>query len=157
MYDINKNLIDRRELLKIKLASLVAEVAIIRKAEAKQKAYGKKVALPQPFLLIEMQDHRRKDLRRIQRLTGLALGFIRGKTLPELEPYAKNLLTSEDWAEIKKMVQKYGSKQALLHAGEQAGLYFGKVYGEKPKHQFRAKVPHPYAEAHPKLKHTVTE
>jgi hypothetical protein len=143
MYDLNKNLVDRRELLKIKLAALVKEVGVIRRAEAKQKAYGKRVALPKPFLLIEMQDHRRKDLRRIQRLTGLALGFIRGKDLSALEPYAKNLLTTEDWKEIGNMIRKYGSNEAAQFLTQQIGKYAGKQYGTKPAHVFKTKVPHP--------------
>jgi hypothetical protein len=141
MYDLNKNLVDRRELLKIKLEHCVAEVAIIRRAEAKQKAYGKRVALPQPFLLIEMQDHRRKEVRHNLRLTGLALGFIRGHDLSRMEPYSVNLLTSEDWKQIGAMVKKYGSNESAKFLTEQIGKYAGKQYGTKPAHVFKTKVP----------------
>lgn len=143
MYDSNKNLIDRRELLKIKLATLVFEAGVIRDAEQKQLRYGRKVALPEPFLYAQMHDHRVKDLRRHARNTGLALGFIRGKSLPELEPYAKNLLTGTDWRDIRVMCGKYGSIESQTFAKAQEEQFKGTMYGTRPKHVFKPKVLHP--------------
>jgi hypothetical protein len=112
-----KKLIDRRELLKIKFNALMMEAAIIRVAEDKQKRYSKKAALPEPWLLWEMQEHRRGVVRQQARLTTLALGFIRGRTLDQMERYVA--LRNSQWVEVLKMVKRYGSAQAYAHASEE--------------------------------------
>jgi hypothetical protein len=115
MYDIStKTLKDRRELLKIKTLSLMVEVALIRREEAKQRKFTRKHAID-PALQREMYLHRTKDLRPVQRQTHVARGFIKGKTLPQMEQYPINLLTEKDWAKITAMVAKYGNKEAIAH------------------------------------------
>lgn len=97
MYDKNGNIIDRRELLKIKLKSLAAEARIIRREE--QRSHG--------ALREEMHLHRARYIRQIARNTHIAYGLIRGRTLEQIEPHAQ---TEPDWTAIEKMIQKYGPK-----------------------------------------------
>jgi hypothetical protein len=47
-------------------------------------------------------------LRREARLTALALGFIRGRTLEQMEAKTYRPLTEGDWKEINAMLKKYG-------------------------------------------------
>jgi len=115
MYDKSGNLKDRRELLKIKFNSLMAEAKIIRAAERKQLAFLSSRAVPlNPWLYEEMHQHRTLGLRKEARLTHLALGFIKGRTLKEMEPTCKTKLTADDWKAIHKMVAKYGDTQVVF-------------------------------------------
>jgi hypothetical protein len=140
MYDIStKTLKDRRELLKIKTLSLMVEVALIRREEAKQRKFTRKHAID-PALQREMYLHRTKDLRPVQRQTHVARGFIKGKTLPQMEQYPINLLTEKDWAKITAMVAKYGNKEAIAHTNEQMTQYANKVYATKPPHVNKPKT-----------------
>lgn len=107
-YDKSGNVVDRRELLKIKFNSLMLESKVIRAAERKQLAYGSRKALPRPWLYEEMHLHRVLSLRKEARLTHLALGFIKGRTLAEMEPTCKTKLLPADWERIQAMVKKYG-------------------------------------------------
>lgn len=113
MYDKAGKLVDRRELLKIKFNSLMAEAHIIRAAERKQKAYGKRAALPQPWLYQQMHEHRVLSLRHTARLTSLALGWIRGRSLEEMEGNCHRPLTKRDLEEVKSMLTRYGGPDAL--------------------------------------------
>lgn len=96
---------DRRRLLKIKLKSLGAEAAIIRKEEMKAK-FSKRPEVIQ--LREEMHSHRVHELRAETRATLLAYSYLRGKKYRQIEPRS-NL---EQWeARVKKivsMVAKYG-------------------------------------------------
>jgi hypothetical protein len=95
MYDKNGNLIDRRELLKIKIKSLAAEARIIRR-EA-QRVFGD--------YRYEMNAHRTGGMRRAARETLIAYGLIRGKTIAQMEPNAKRLYNVDA---VQAMIRKYG-------------------------------------------------
>jgi hypothetical protein len=103
MYSKEGALIDRRELLRIKLLSLVAESKIIRRAEA--RTHG--------VLRDEMARHRANVVRSVTRSTHLAYGFVRGRTLDQMEATSR---TEPDWEAIKKMLVKYGSASTLTLA-----------------------------------------
>jgi hypothetical protein len=96
MYDKNKKLVDRREMLRIKIKSLMAEARIIRHDE--KKTFGQ--------LRNELHLHRVIDLRRAARNAGLAYAVIRGVDPDRVEPIR---YTEPDWAEVERMVHKYGS------------------------------------------------
>lgn len=98
MYDKNKTLIDRRELLRVKLKSLAVEARIIRREE--QRTFG--------ALREELHRHRVLDVRKAARDTHVAYALIRGKTIDDIEP---NRTSEPDWAAVEKMVKKYGPKQ----------------------------------------------
>ena len=100
MYSKDGKLIDRRELLRIKLLSLVAESKIIRRAESRTKNE----------LRNEMAHHRATVVRAATRSTHLAYGFIRGKTLTQMEAKSR---TPPDWDSISKMLKKYGPKEMM--------------------------------------------
>ena len=131
----NGKLIDRRELLKIKLASLVHESKLIRRAEERQKAYNRVGLVMEPILLHEMILHRRGTVRKQSRLTGIALAMIRGRVLEQLEPLHKpdNLLTESDWNAITKMVVTYGSQEAVAHTASERARYARWLTDEKAK------------------------
>jgi hypothetical protein len=90
-------LIDRREMLKIKLKSLAEEARIIRHEERKTHGY----------LREQLHLHRTGIVRRAARNTQLAYAFIRGRSLVQVEPTAQ---TEPDWTAIEKMISTYGSK-----------------------------------------------
>lgn len=101
MYSKDKTeIIDRREMLRVKAASLAAESRIIRKQE--QRTSG--------ALRAELAQHRRLDVRIASRSTVLALGFIRGKNLDSMEPLR---YSEPDWEGIQKMLTKYGPATKL--------------------------------------------
>ncbi|ATS92357.1 hypothetical protein DLP05_071 [Stenotrophomonas phage vB_SmaS_DLP_5] len=96
MYDKTQTkIIDRREMLKVKLKSLAAEARIIRKEES--KTHG--------ALRDELHRHRVGIVREVARSTHIAYGIIRGKTLDQIEP---NRQTEPNWEAINKMIMKYG-------------------------------------------------
>ena len=88
-------IIDRREMLRIKLKSLVAEVRIIQTEERR---------MPQA-LAAEMRLHRRTVIRDASRDTHLALGFLRGRSYGQLEAIHH---TDPHWDRVAAMVKKYG-------------------------------------------------
>lgn len=90
-------LVDRRELLKIKLKSLSDEARIIRFEEQRTR---------QP-LRDEMSWHRRQDVRLASRTTHLAYGLIKGKALDSIEK-PKEPRSQELWKAVKQMIQRYG-------------------------------------------------
>jgi len=94
-------IIDRRELLKIKCLSLAAESRIIRRIERRTRGP----------LREEIHLHRTREVRMESRLSGLALGLIRGRTLEEMERHVlpQNALKEPQWARIRAMVKKYGA------------------------------------------------
>ena len=97
MYDKHQafKIHDRREMLRIKIKSLAVEAAIIRSEE-------RKIQGP---LREEMHNHRVLTVRSAARSTGIAYGFIRGRTLQQMEPTSK---TEPDWSAIKPMLRRYG-------------------------------------------------
>ena len=98
MYAKDKTtIIDRREMLKVKLKSLAEEARIIRREE--RKTHGR--------LQQELYLHRVSVVRQAARETHLAYGFIRGLKLEQMEASA---VTPPNWDNIRKMIKKYGPK-----------------------------------------------
>jgi hypothetical protein len=100
MYDKSGKLLDRREMLKIKIKSLAAEARIIRREE--RKTTGR--------LREEMYQHRIGIVRQVTRNTLIAYGLIRGQTIEQMEPNRKS---DPDWDAIDKMLKKYGPAQKI--------------------------------------------
>lgn len=114
MYDKSGKLIDRREMLKIKARTLQLEAMVIRSEENKLLTNPKD---PAYTLYKELHFHRVYPLRKEGRLTTLALGFIRGRQLIEMEATTRKPLTAADWAAILSMVKKYGKSGMELYIG----------------------------------------
>lgn len=96
MYDRKtKAVIDRREMLRVKIKSLAEEAKIIRKEE--QRTWG--------GLRDELHVHRVREVRNEARAAHLAYGFIRGRTLDQMEVRA---LSAPDWEKIKYLCKRYG-------------------------------------------------
>jgi hypothetical protein len=96
MYAKDKTtIIDRREMLRVKLKSLAAEAKIIRREE--QRTHG--------VLRNELHTHRQQLIRRASREAHLAYGFIRGRTLVQMETTSR---TKPNWDAIRKMLKAYG-------------------------------------------------
>jgi hypothetical protein len=90
-------LVDRREMLRVKVKSLAAEARIIRIEE--RKTHGQ--------LRNELHAHRVVKVRRAARSAHLSYGFIRGRTLGQMERTAR---TAPDWKDIKRLCREYGSR-----------------------------------------------
>ena len=88
-------IVDRREMLRVKVKSLAVEARIIRR-EA-QRTHG--------VLRDELHTHRVWLLRSEARHTHLAYGFIRGRTYLQIEPKAA---TAPNWERVRKMTKRYG-------------------------------------------------
>lgn len=100
MYAKDKEtIIDRREMLRVKVKSLTAEARIIRVEE--RKTFG--------ALRNELHIHRTLHLRSEARATHIAYGLIRGRTMEQMEPKS---YTKPDQDRIGAMVKKYGPKVA---------------------------------------------
>jgi hypothetical protein len=95
-----KLLLDRRELLRVKVKSLAAEARIIRREEKRARGVIRE----------ELRWHRVTDLRIEARLSFLAYGLIRGRTLEQLEPRTRveNALRKPQWDRIAAMLKKFG-------------------------------------------------
>lgn len=96
MYNKTKILVDRREMLKVKIKSLAEEARIIRKEE--ESTFGS--------LRDELHVHRVTVVRRAARHAILAYAVVRGVDLTKVEPIR---YTEPNWADVEKMVRKYGS------------------------------------------------
>jgi hypothetical protein len=82
--------------LKVKIKSLTAEARIIRLEEGRSRG----------ALRASLRAHRQWDVRREQRATQLAYGYLRGRARVQIEPGAH---TEPDWDRVKAMVKKYGA------------------------------------------------
>ena len=104
MYSKQGELLDRREMLKVKVKSLAEEARYIRKEECKTVG----------TLRDELNRHRRWDVRGAARTSHMAYGLIRGRPKsktekegsPRSEPY---------WKAVKGMIQKYGPINTKLN------------------------------------------
>lgn len=124
MYAKDKQtIIDRREMLRIKVNSLTAEARMIRRAE--QKAWGE--------LRTELHAHRVIVVRRTARSAHLALGFIKGRALSQMEhmPY-----TPPNWKEIRTLLRRYGAKGMLMPVEMPDAYKVGSIIG--PAYSFAA-------------------
>ncbi len=101
MYDQNKTIVDRREMLRVKLKSLAAEARIIRREE--QRTHG--------ALREELHRHRVDVVRKAARDTHVAYALIRGRTYEQIESKT-HPDSSPDWDTVNKMVKKYGPSRA---------------------------------------------
>lgn len=88
--------------LKIKLKSLAAEVRIIKSQERKMRGPNWGACYQRSLL----QRHRLDDIRPEIRATHLAYGYLRGRTVDQIESCAK---TAPDWERVYAMVKKYGA------------------------------------------------
>lgn len=123
MYSRNGKLVDRRELLKVKLKSLAAEARIIRQMELQERSRATRIRkgwvkadgsvtpgrVPSEQMRHELWLHRIGPLRYEARLTHIAYGLIRGKTLDQIEGKKPKPF---DEARVKAMLMKYGPKGA---------------------------------------------
>ena len=101
MYDQDGEIYDRREMLRVKVKSLAAEAKIIRCEERKSRG----------MLRYQLKNHRRTVVRKAARAAHLALGFIRGRSLEEMEPKRRPeppWITAHRRAEVAKLVARYG-------------------------------------------------
>lgn len=96
----NAAIIDRREMLRVKVKSLAEEARIIRAEE--RKTHGQ--------LREELHLHRVNTVRYHARHATLALGFIKGRTRAQMEPTGDKPI---HWPEIKRMLQQYGAPAML--------------------------------------------
>lgn len=94
--------LDGRIFLKVKAKSLAEEARIIRKEERRAKG-----------LRDHLRDHRTGVVRSEARATLLAYGFLRGRTLEQVETRAK---TKPDWDKVWSMVRRYCLDPVDLHA-----------------------------------------
>lgn len=96
MYDKEgKTIVDRREMLRVKLKSLAEEAKIIRKEE--RRTHGR--------LRDELHLHRVGIVRHEARHSHIAYGFIRGRTIEQMEPTSKTPFSKEH---VERLVKKYG-------------------------------------------------
>jgi len=96
MYAKDKvTIVDQREMLRVKSKSLAEEARIIRREET--RTFG---ALREQLYL-----HRILQVRAEARATGLAYGFIKGRTLEQMEPKS---FTPPDKMKVRRMLKQYG-------------------------------------------------
>ena len=103
--NVEGKIVDRREMLRVKLKSLAAEAKIIRHEE--RKTSGE--------LRFELHDHRINVVRKVARETHIAYGLIRGRTIEQIEP-GRTEIPAALIPGVKKMVEKYGPKGMRLVA-----------------------------------------
>lgn len=97
-----------RTYLKIKVTSLAAEQALIRREEQKvKKAYQRKRKSGDtpPSVFFGLQEHRKKDVRPEARAANLAYGFLRGRTYAQMEPKTYETF---NFKRVEALVLKYG-------------------------------------------------
>lgn len=141
MYDKTfSHIIDRREMLRVKIKNFAQEAALIRREENKilhVKGAGKALwaaiqametdpkvlrglrrAMTRKVgdygLYLDLHNHRVKHVRVHARRAHLAYGAIRGRTLEQMEPGGKSLLLDHDKLEIQRLFKKYGANGAPI-------------------------------------------
>jgi hypothetical protein len=87
----------RVKMLKVKVKSLAEEARIIRLEESRA---GK-----DDVLRSDLHHHRVVDVRKEQRSSLLAYGFLRGAEYAAIEPKAD---TAPEWPRVAKLVSKFG-------------------------------------------------
>lgn len=101
MQDKDGNILDRREMLKVKVKSLAAEARIIRREEVRAKG----------GLRAQLHDHRVVVVRQEARIAQLAYGLIRGRTIDQMESTRREELarrTKARMAKVEKLCMRYG-------------------------------------------------
>jgi hypothetical protein len=94
-------ILDRREMLRVKIKSLAVEARIIRREE--MRTFGQ--------LRAELHSHRTKAVRLAARESHVAYGLIRGFTLDQIEPIRR---TEPDMKRVEALVRKYGAVVVAL-------------------------------------------
>ena len=89
-------ILDRREMLRIKIKSLAEEARIIRREEHRTRGP----------LREELYLHRIHDVRSESRAAHLAYGFIRGRTLEQMESKSR---TKPRWNRVRDLCKKFGA------------------------------------------------
>ena len=107
MYDKSLTVLDRREMLRVKIKSLTAEAHIIRQEEERNPG----------CLRDELRVHRTTSVRFETRATHPAYGLIRGRTIERIE--VSTTRTEALWKKVRGMIERYGpvaveKRQALL-------------------------------------------
>lgn len=87
--------------LRIKILSLQAEAKLIRREEARWIIKGRR---DHPIRL-GLKAHRKWDVRREQRASLLAYGFLRGRKYKQIEAKCH---TPPNWVRVADLVAKYG-------------------------------------------------
>jgi hypothetical protein len=95
MQDKEGKIIDRREMLRVKVKSLAEESRIIRKEEGRTKGQ----------IQYELHRHRVIDVRIAARHAHLAYGLIKGRSIDRMENGAKS---PPKWIEVRRLLKKYG-------------------------------------------------
>lgn len=96
MYSKDKiTIVDRREMLKVKVKSLALEAQIIRKEE--RRTHGE--------LRAELHTHRVDVVRSEARHSCVAYGLIKGRRYEQMEVKPAKPI---DWARVNKMLRRYG-------------------------------------------------
>ena len=101
MYDKNGDLVDTREMLRVKVKSLAEESRIIRREASKTNG----------SLRYQLQAHRREVVRPEARAAHLALGFIKGRNLEQMERKRRpepRWITAKRHEKVVKLCRKYG-------------------------------------------------
>lgn len=111
-----KDLVDKREMLRIKVKSLAEEARIIRREE--QRTWG--------LLRAELHNHRVVQVRRAARSAYIAYGLIKGRTMAEMEG-SRMPFNVPDWPGIYKMVMRYGGYSLDLIKDEEGRVLLQKV------------------------------
>lgn len=97
-YSKEGKLLDRREMLRVKVKSLAEEARIIRREERRAR-FGD--------LRGELHWHRISDVRLEARATHIAYGLVKGLPIERIEkPRAER--PEHLWKKIRAMVEKYG-------------------------------------------------
>lgn len=108
MYSKAGEVLDRREMLRVKAKSLAEEARIIRQEEKRTRGQ----------LRSELHWHRITDVRSEARCTYIAYGLVCGTPLERIESkhrklqpgeeYGEKARAEERWKKIRSMIQKYG-------------------------------------------------
>lgn len=88
---------DRREMLRVKIKSLMEEARIIRREESRTGG----------VLRCELSAHRRGPVRASARDSHIAYGLMRGLPLDRIERTRKS---EPDWKAVRSMIKRYGPK-----------------------------------------------
>lgn len=103
MYSKSGEIMDRREMLRVKVKSLADEARLIRREE--QRTVGP--------LRDELQLHRREVVRHAARTSHMAYALIRGRPVDSIEK-PRNQRSDSFWKAVRTMIEKYGPLDTTL-------------------------------------------
>lgn len=108
MYDKEGKIIDRREMLRVKVKTLAEEARIIRREE--QRSHGP--------LRNELREHRAGVLRSAARDAHIAYGLLKGRTYEQMEGNRRPDTKDPNLDAIRKMLARYGKPGWQLNTVE---------------------------------------